>query len=935
MKNQRNITFNIGEENRIVVEDINDRVLESSIFSEPYRYALDALNSYFKSMPKEKDERLSEDELWRNNIFAFIGDRGTGKTSCMQSIAKLLVDSPKLQEDNPVLTEKFYKIDMVDPSFVDNDSNVVGVILANLYKQYSKYSSEHACNDRKRIELASRFDRVQRDFCRMMADQNVAEDDLEALSTLSAAIDLKQSMLELIDCFMSYIGQEGAILLIPIDDIDLHSKDATYMVEQIRKYLVLPNVVVLMAVKMSQLAKLKRLQYSKEYQDARNTLSDTELDEMVEKYLTKLVPYGHRVYMPDATFYWNALLTIKNGEDIEHKNVSIRQFIPELIFRKTRYLFYNSSIKTSYIVPDNLRELRQLLCLLYEMNDYFNKVGDEMREEVNNKMIFKKYLFQSWMMNHLDANSQSLVKELLAVTDSIQLNAFTLRIIRQKFFLEDDSKKLVAPWHSEERDAIRQELDYVMRKDNMVYNVALGDVMAVLDYLERLDITSEQMYFLFMVKTIYSIRLYEYFLDYADELQATLKDAAVKPDMKSGKIVLRRKLYESLQLPDYMKLLGGRVFNTRASVVLPVSQKKESVSRSNRVINLRQLNDLVQKCIDHSDAVTVNEIRMAEFFMLCTARVYRSQNKPQELNDYYEPNFRTNKAIVYAVSLASKPNAFFDIASFMYNVIDIERCYGRFARGKEFYEKVKSGEGNYRQSFWQVFCNKNLHRFNKDSYDALTARQRLGWFCIRNMEILKDLTVYLDESEYKGGGGDITKLAEFFTNLKDYRINSYDIKEGSNEYCAINYSFVEPIPEFLKNVANNDDLKETFFLIYDGYKTKDIDKDLDDDENLPALLAQYNTKPLTEEVIRGFINGHYILAKTLMKKLRQFNLVLKEETLSRILDESVNLNGNARVKADDAHGIYETISGKINDLNSKVNGNAEANHQNAVPAPEE
>ena len=203
------------------------------------------------------------------------------------------------------------------------------------------------------------------------------------------------------------------------------------------------------------------------------------------------------------------------------------------------------------------------------------------------------------------------------------------------------------------------------------------------------------------------------------------------------------------------------------------------------------------------------------------------------------------------------------------------------------------------------------------------------------MEILKDLTVYLDESEYKGGGGDITKLAEFFTNLKDYRINSYDIKEGSNEYCAINYSFVEPIPEFLKNVANNDDLKETFFLIYDGYKTKDIDKDLDDDENLPALLAQYNTKPLTEEVIRGFINGHYILAKTLMKKLRQFNLVLKEETLSRILDESVNLNGNARVKADDAHGIYETISGKINDLNSKVNGNAEANHQNAVPAPEE
>lgn len=124
---------------------------------------------------------------------------------------------------------------------------------------------------------------------------------------------------------------------------------------------------------MSQLSKLKRLQFSKEYQDKRNTLSDTELDEMVEKYITKLVPYGHRIYMPDATFYWDAQLTVLKNDEVEQENVSIRQFIPELIFRKTRYLFYNSSIKTSYIVPDNLRELRQLMRLLYDMNDYSTK----------------------------------------------------------------------------------------------------------------------------------------------------------------------------------------------------------------------------------------------------------------------------------------------------------------------------------------------------------------------------------------------------------------------------------------------------------------------------------------------------------------------------------------------------------------------------------
>lgn len=263
MKNRRNLIFNIGDENRIVVENIDKETLETSIFSEPYHYALDALNSYVGSMPTEKDKRIEEEKLWRNNIFAFIGDRGSGKTSCMQSVAQLLVKPTNLKEDkgNKVFGEKFHKIDMVDPSFVDNDSNVVGVILASLYKQYQEYFKDHKGNESQRIELANRFANVQHDFYRMMESDKTKEDDLESLSSLSAAIDLKQSMLQLVDSFMEYIGEKNAILLVPVDDIDLHSKAATDMVEQIRKYLVLPNVVVLMAVKMSQLSKLKRLQF--------------------------------------------------------------------------------------------------------------------------------------------------------------------------------------------------------------------------------------------------------------------------------------------------------------------------------------------------------------------------------------------------------------------------------------------------------------------------------------------------------------------------------------------------------------------------------------------------------------------------------------------------------------------------------------------------
>ncbi len=916
MKNHRNIIFTIGDENRIVVEKITKETFNTSIFAEPYRYALDSLNSYFKSMPADYNERLKQEELWRNNIFAFMGDRGSGKTSCMQSIVQLLVDHSNFQEDNSVFKEKFHKIDMVDPSFVDNDSNVVGVILASLYKQFVECHAAHKGNDTLRVELASHFTKVQHDFYRMMERNHVIEDDLEALTSLSAAIDLKQSMLKLIDCFMSYIGKEGAILLIPVDDIDLHSKAATDMVEQIRKYLVLPNVVILMAIKLNQLGKLKRLQFSKEYQDERNTLTDTELDEMVEKYITKLVPYGHRIYMPDATFYWNAHLTVMQNNEVLYNNVAVRQFVPELIFRKTRYLFYNSSIKTSYIVPENLRELRQLMRLLFEMSDYFQKDGDKIREENNNKMVFKKYLFQSWMMNHLDASSQSLIKELLAVTDSIQMNAFTLRIIRQKFYLKDDNGKMVAPWQGEEKDGIRQELDYIMRKDNMVYNVALGDVMAVIDYLERLDITSEQMYFLFMIKTIYSIRLYEYFLDYTDGLQEQVLDGEQGVSGQE-QIVLRRKLYEDLLLPDYLKLIGGRFFNTRASVILPAGRQKNSVSRSNRVINLKSLHKLIQACVEHPEEASAENIQMAEFFMLCTARVYRSQNKSPDQNDYYEPNFRTNKNIVYATSLARKPNAFFDIASFMYNVIDIKRCYSRFAKGQEFYNLVARGVYNFSNSLFKKIKDKNLEYLHRESEEGVMMRQLKGWFCIRNIEVLKDLTIYLDEADYKSSGGDISKLEEFFTRLANFKIHSYDKVEGERDYSQITYRFSEVVSDFLKAIGVDNEQKNRFFNIYNGYLVDENTQNEDDEEDLPDIrdvLAEYHANPIQEAIALDFISGQYVTAKTFKTKIKQHYVVFKDSRFSKLLDASMDANENSHVNKDMVHGILEAINHRIDEL---------------------
>ena len=54
MKNRRTITFNIGDENRIVVENINKDIIKSSIFSEPYHYILVRVSAFIPCIIQKK-----------------------------------------------------------------------------------------------------------------------------------------------------------------------------------------------------------------------------------------------------------------------------------------------------------------------------------------------------------------------------------------------------------------------------------------------------------------------------------------------------------------------------------------------------------------------------------------------------------------------------------------------------------------------------------------------------------------------------------------------------------------------------------------------------------------------------------------------------------------------------------------------------------------
>ena len=944
MKNRRTITFNIGDENRIVVEDINKDTIKSSIFSEPYHYILNSFDHYVDALPDNRDDDFKNNDIWRNNIFAFIGERGSGKTSCMRSIVHLLEEPQNSQLDNEVLKRTFYALDLIDPSFIDNESNILGVILATLYKKFLNHS--HNVNEGLKFKLAESFARVQHDFSRMMTESAIPDDDLESLSSLSAAVDLRTSMYDLIDRFMKYMGKENAILLISVDDIDLHSRDATKMVEQIRKYLVLPNVLVVMAVKLDQLAKLKRLQYSREYWDQKQTLNDKDLDEMVDRYITKLVPYNHRVYMPESTVYWDAGLHI-NQKDIPcYQFESVRQAVPELIFRKTRYLFYNSAVKTSFIVPDNLRELRQIIRLLVDMKDYwqYDENGKVIAEEYNNKEVFKKYLFESWVMNHLDADSQKGIKELAFISEAIQINATALRIIRDKF--EKDK-------FFETKDS---PISNILKSNNQVYNIAIGDVLAIIDLLERKDITLEQMHFLFMIKTIYSMRLYEFYDEYIEELNDKKE---LNGEMTSER-VLARVLYQDMKLPNYLKLVGGRFFNTRMIVELP--KGGNDPYRSNRVINLEALRALMKLCTEKPEKLMPIELRMAEVFMLCTARIFKSKHYlPLKNKDYIDFTYREYRELVYAASLTRKPKGYWDIGAFLFNVVDIERCYQRFDYGAEFIDLMNRSDASFSNSLYNGF--KSLTKSGirnmspKDYLDYCNAHPTLlvsenselpvfdrhiwlSWACVRNAEILCDLVSFLDEDEYKNSGDDEKILERFFLLMSQYSIYSYD-KTGNGEegdYYRINYRFARLVMETLKEISSSYSLKEIFKLIFDDFSAPDKKKTDYYEEKIKKLMDDHYNEVngqvpvITADRLASTLTKRKCSKSTLIEKILKLDARFRNEPYRNMLNEVLPIPGKEQMSVDDVPQILDAINNGLNGLN---NGNAETNNQNAVPTPEE
>lgn len=832
--------------------------------------------------PQEKDSFVKKQRFFNNNVVSFLGDRGSGKTSCMLSLIHMFQTDTKDIEILSLGTKTFF-MPLVDPAFFDQRHNILEIVIGELYRNYKNLSKEWSKkNDIERnniINLQSLFAKAKTAL--HFLNKKEVDDDLdenEELLSLSYGVDLNRIIEDLISQYLKCCKKE--VMVIAIDDLDLNLERAYEMMEQIRKYLVLPNVVLMIAAKLSQLQASIAIHYkpilkNKLINDYEGYESiDSEILEMAERYLDKLLPMDQRIFMPSPESYLSCELEIIGpdaGQNASESFESVEFAVLSLIFKKCGFLFYNSPTQPSMIVPGNLRELRLLVSMLYRMKS--KETSREIHQK--NKEAFKKYLFEQWISTLIEDDFY-IIKEILKEHDWTKINKLVISLLHKNFFrnleLVDDTYENKDPQGIESKES--RIINEIVSKANVSENLSIGDVWFVMEKL-REKIPSERIdRLLFSLSTLYSIWLYELYDDLTENIQDGKNE---KGEIQTSLPHLKNT--EIIECHDFFKLVGNSFFTLSGDTFIPLSQTKKSrelvmidgLRLGKEVAEIKKI--LQSKAEECQKEEFIIRMQMMEFFMLGCSRWVEPRASGYSVND--PDPWRTSSSYKLFSSLRNMKNILFDATAPFVNLISPRDAYRRF--DQEIYELLRS----HTRSLVSLVMEDRRHDRNLRPEEAdLMSRS-----AIRNMEILTDLHFWMlkrkDELRpNRTDDRDLGLLSAFYRQFKEdenshssYTVKTYDRNEDEKSFYLISFKPLSILALFLDRLMDDKTgIKDTFYSIF-----RPLDKLSPDTmysaEEIKYRIRQNETQSVAskEKIVNEIIENDYLInSDILIQHLAQY-----------------------------------------------------------------
>ena len=535
------IQLKLGEENRIFIEP---DIFHSQLFAEQYEQLIRKMAEYLERVNKDNDN-IEYNSNNDNNIFLINGERGAGKTSMLVSMHAYV------RRKENAFDKKFLQLQVIDPSSFTNNTNILQIIIAELFKEFKNATKDKTIGYETKNEITKLFIQIKHALCVLESTtlaSTLDDSDIESLQDMSNAMLLEDWMKELVAEMLKALEKD--FLFVCIDDIDINTSHAYEMLEQIHKYLIQSNVIIIIAAKTNQLLEVIQQHYLNEFNSllAKRMMTSHEVVEISNKYLLKLFPLEHRVDLNIATEKFHYPIQVWEKDSIIAEANSGDELIYKLIYQKTGLQYLLEQEGANYIVPTNLRAFRFLVKLLCDMNQ---------EKKASNIDAYQHYFISEWLSENLQLSEQQDVRTLLTYSDLSKINKQIIQCITRKL-------------HPIE---LPPQIAILTDEANIYSNVSLGDLMAVIIWAKSVNSSEPFARYIYAIKHAYTILFEKAFREMIQE-----ESIQKKVDTYNAK-----EASESLN--SYQRLVNGALLNSYTwDYLLPASASTEN--RLHRVISI-------------------------------------------------------------------------------------------------------------------------------------------------------------------------------------------------------------------------------------------------------------------------------------------------------------------------------------------------------------
>lgn len=418
--------------NRVKLEKVEE--FRDSIFSDVYINAHMQIERILDTADTWNEDREAEEFCVGNdvsNVIAFVGERGMGKSSAMLSFAYFLKKYPGNMRgaDCEAFRFKrediaFYTLPKIDVAILTKES-LFDVALAKMWTSFHEKLEKLGESSYEFVRTKESFNSIKNVYTLYYTDEKKNKNltSVRQLQELSRSLALREEFARLTASFLECMIMDAKsavkkrFLVIPIDDLDLASEKTIDVLEQLRIFLSVPQVIILTTVDLEKLLMCGNKKFSDELLCSCNMEENEKglARKYSEQYIAKVLPRNSRISMPryggntavkyflDYDKYLSALLQKKANVDyFSFVNIVIAKHLNLLIRYRDDLNLLSESLRN---IVNKLNELWIICC--YHQDQVIHFVFEWLEKEI---AISRKLFYEGdslMLMRDLDTASQA------------------------------------------------------------------------------------------------------------------------------------------------------------------------------------------------------------------------------------------------------------------------------------------------------------------------------------------------------------------------------------------------------------------------------------------------------------------------------------------------------------------------------------------------